>query len=246
MIAQPPPPTPGRASPSTMPPSLSSTRPPRLGAVGRGLPNPTGESRRERSRQDRLARRALSASPELLTLWVGSFSLLVWAFEGNAASIVLSSAVFAIFAWAFLANGDSLVSCLVLLAIGTLTAVVVSAEVSPEPDRLWWVMPGLVIIAAESALSYNNFRRRQGDISRSVTRMHLENLVIVSAGATGLAWVLQRLTRSEGRVQWPWFATTIVVLALTAVLGLGTLRRHALPADRRRFSPGRRVLPPPS
>jgi hypothetical protein len=206
---------------------------------------PAEESRRAQRRQDRLARRALAASPELLTLWVTFLALLVWAFEGDAAGIVVSSAVLGIFAWILLANGDSLVSCLLLLAIGTLTATVVSASVSPEPDRLWWVLPGLVIVAAEAAISHNHLRRRQGDISRRVQRMYVENLVVVSAGAVGLAWMLQRLTQTDGQVEWPWFATMVIVLAAVAVIGLTTLGGRALPADRRRYGPGRRVLPPP-
>ncbi len=245
MIEQPPSPTPGHAWPETTPPPPSPTRPPPRDAVSVGLPGPAEESRRSQRRQDRLARRALAASPELLTLWVGSFTLLVWVFEGDAAAIVVSSTVLGIFAWVFLAKGDTLVSCLLLLAIGTLAATVVGASVSPEPDRLWWVMPGLVIVVAEAAMTYNHLRRRQGDISRRVTRMNVENLVLVSAAAIALAWMLQRLTQADGQVQWPWFATTVVVLAAAAIIGLGTIRRRALPADRRRFSPGRRVLPPP-
>ncbi len=211
-----------------------------------GLPVPAEESRRAATP----AGSARTTRPGGLTgasSHCGSarFALLVWAFEGDAAGIVVSSAVLGIFAWILLAKGDPLVSCLLLLAIGTLTATVVSASVSPEPDRLWWVMPGLVIVAAEAAMSYNHLRRRQGDISRRVHPMDVENLVVVSAAAVALAWILQRLTQADGQVQWPWFATTVIVLAAVAVIGLATIRRRALPADRRRFSPGRRVLPPP-
>ncbi len=120
-----------------------------------------------------------------------------------------------------------------------------SGRLDIDEDSLAWIVPALLIVCAESAISYNHFRRRQSDISIQIVKALAINIVSVVALSAVLASAIRWLTQVDGRVEWPWYATTIVGLALAWFAGLIVIRRTATPAERRRYNPGRRMLPPP-
>lgn len=195
-------------------------------------------------RRDRRAILHLVATPELLTLIMVITGLLA-VLSGVPAAFLVAWAVVGGFGWLYLSSGDSFIAAMIIAGIGILTALVMSQELEIEGGQLWWTTPGLAMVAAETALTFNQYRRRKGEISNEIVLIVWQNVTIVIASALSLGWVLQRIADRTGRVTWPWFSLVSITLTATALLGLLALRRRATPADRRRYTPGRRILPPP-
>lgn len=232
-------------------PQPSSPPPPGIAAAPSGPPSST---RRQRERhtdaieQERRANRRaavqLIATPEWLALIALCVALLVL-LSASLLLFLLGAAVAATFGWLYLSSGDALAAVLVVGGMGFLTAATLGDTFGLNGGRLWWVVPGLVMTTIDGAITYNQYRRRTGEVDRRILRSVWANVASVVAAATGLAWLLQQIADRDGRVTWPWFATVSLALAGAGFAGLLWLRRRATPADRRRYTPGRRLLPPP-
>ncbi len=159
--------------------------------------------------------------------------------------LIFGLLLYGIFGWILLSTGNSVAASLLLGALGLSTAGMIAERFDVEDDSLWWMIPALVIVIAEAAISYNHFRRRQSDISMRISQTVAINTASVIALSVVLATLTRWLTQVDGRVEWPWYATTIVGLCACWFAGLIVIRRTATPAERRRFDPGRRMLPPP-
>ncbi len=205
----------------------------------------TAEEIAAEKRRDRLAKRRLAASPELMAVSVTFLLVFGLAVRFDPIILIIGSLIYAIFGWLLLANGDAIVASLALGALGLATIVLLSERLEVDENSLWWILPALVVVGAETAISYNHFRRRESDISRGTGQLIVVNLVAVIAVSVVLAWVIRWLTEFDGRVEWPWYAATIILLAAGWFASLIVLRRTATPAERRRYNPGQRMLPPP-
>lgn len=195
-------------------------------------------------RADRRAVNELIATPELL-LVILTVTGLVAALSGGPAAFLVAMAVVAGFGWLYLSSGDSFFAAMIVAGIGFCTAIAMDQDLDIDGGRLWWLVPGLVMVGSETALTFNQYRRRNGEVSGEIVLIGWQNMALVLASATGLGWALQRIADRGGRVTWPWFGFVSITLAGSAMVALIGLRRRALPADRRRYTPGRRVLPPP-
>lgn len=269
---RPPPPPPGTTPPplgEAMPGVATAPPPPPTGAPAPWsepvrLP-PTGrnvtavgvviakseEQIKEEKRKDRAALQRLAAAPEIVLCAVILFVAIVAATAtsnqgGQVILIMLLSALAAFFGWLALRSGDAIIYTLVLGAAGFLTAVAMGATLSLDPQSLWWVLPAIVLIGFENAITFNYYRRRNGDISAAVRKTHLQNLAGVAFGSLVLGALLRWLTNRDGQVSWIWYATVLSTATVLSIGSLITIRRRALPADRRRYSPGRRMIPPPA
>ncbi len=189
---------------------------------------------------------ALAANPEIIAIALTFFVLWVSLADGAILAAVLGFAVFVVFGGIYMAGGDSVIASLQLGAIGLLAAVFVGNTLDAELDSLLWLIPGLIVVACEGGATYNNYRRRDGEISARIPRSGAANIVGIVAMSIVLASITRALTQLSGKVEWPWFAITIAVLALGFFAAMVVIRRSATPADIRRFNPGRRMLPPPS
>ncbi len=195
--------------------------------------------------EDRAAKLSLAAKPEIIAVGI-TFSLLwIVVVDGELLPVLIGLGVFALFGGIFMAGGDTVIASLQLGAVGILTAAVLGDTLRIESDSLWWLLPGLVLIGCEAAATYNNYRRRDGEISARIPRSGAQNLVAVVLMSLVLATIARELTQLDGRVEWPWFATVVIVFTLALIAALLVIRRSATPADTRRFNPGRRMLPPP-
>jgi hypothetical protein len=213
--------------------------------VGLGATLRTTEEIAEDNKQRRLALRKLAASPELIAVSVVFLILFGLASDFNPVALIFGTAIYGIFGWIFLSNGDAIVASLLLLGLGLTCFGFMTARLSIDESSLAWIAPALLIVCAETAISYNNFRRRQSTISVQIGRTSAINIISVVALSVVLASAIRWLTQVDGRVEWPWYATTVVGLALGWFTGLIVIRRTAGPAERRRYNPGRRMLPPP-
>lgn len=232
-------------------PLPSTPPPPGIAATTGGPPSAT---RRQRERhndaieQERQANRRaavqLIATPEWLALIAVCAALLVL-LSASLLLFLMGAVVAATFGWLYLSSGDALAAVLIVGGIGLLTAAALGDSLGLGGGRLWWVVPGLVMTTVDGAITYNQYRRRVGEVDRRILLAAWGNVASVLAVATGLAWLLQRIAERDGRVTWPWFATVSLALATAGFAGLLWLRRRATPADRRRYTPGRRLLPPP-
>jgi hypothetical protein len=225
---------------------LRSGATPYRGLDGFAQTQRSAEELAEEKRRDRLARRQLAASPELMAVSVTFLFIFGFAVRFEPVALIFGSLVYGIFGWLLLLNGDAIVGSLILVALGLTTLALLSERLDLEETSLWWTLPALLVVTAETAMSYNHCRRRKSDISRSIGRTMILNPLLVAALSLVLASVLRWLTQVDGRVEWPWYATTIIVLAVSWFAGLIVIRRTATPAERRRYNPGRRMLPPPS
>ncbi len=206
---------------------------------------------KDEKRRDRAALQRLAAAPEMVMCGVVLFVAIVAATgtsppEGQIILIMIMSALAALFGWMALRSGDAIIYTLVLGAAGFLTAIAMGATLSLNPQSLWWILPAVVVFAFENAFTFNYYRRRNGDISAAVRTTHLQNVGAVVAGSLVLSVVLRWLTNRDGQVSWIWYAMVLSTVIVLSVGTLITIRRRALPADRRRFSPGRRMIPPPA
>ena len=245
----PPPPTGSPAAPWVGPVRLPPTG--RHATAAGVIIAKTDAQIKDEKRRDRAALQRLAAAPEMVLCGVVLFVAIVAASatsdpEAQIILIMIMSALAALFGWLALRSGDAIVYTLVLGAAGFLTAVVVGATLDVDFQSLWWILPPVVVIALENAFTFNYYRRRSGDISRVVRTTHLQNLGAVVAGGLVLSATLRWLTNRNGQVSWIWYATVLSTVVVLAIGTLVTIRRRALPADRRRFSPGRRMIPPPA
>ncbi|NNF54503.1 MAG: hypothetical protein HKN03_08680 [Acidimicrobiales bacterium] len=262
----PPPPPPG----ATPPPLGAPMPPPPAGSSAEPLARPVGlpptgryataagviiaktEAQiKDEKRRDREALRRLAAAPEMVMCGFVVFVAIVAATatsdpEGQIILIIILSALAALFGWLAVRSGDAIIYTLVLGAAGFLTAIALGATLNLDVQSLWWIVPAVVVIAFENAFTYNYYRRRSGDISATVRTTHLQNMGAIVAGSLVLAVTLRWLTNRDGQVSWIWYATVLSTAIVLSIGSLITIRRRALPADRRRFSPGRRMIPPPA
>lgn len=249
MAPPPPPPTGAPAAPWAGPVRLPPTG---RHATALGLIVAKTEAQiKDEKRRDRIALQRLAATPEIVMCGVVLFVAIVATTapsgpDGQIILILIMTAVAALFGWLALRSGDAIIYTLVLGAAGFLTAVSMGATLSLNPQSLWWILPALVVFVFENAFTYNYYRRRTGDISAAVRTTHLQNVGVVVFGSLVLSVVLRWLTNRDGQVSWIWYATVLSAVVVMAVGTLITIRRRALPADRRRFSPGRRMIPPPA
>jgi hypothetical protein len=225
---------------------LRSGAAPYRGRIGFAQTQRSAEELAEEKRRDRLARRQLAASPELMAVSVAFLFIFGFAVRFEPVALIFGSLVYGIFGWLLLLNGDAIVGSLIVVALGLTTLALLSERLDLEETSLWWTLPGLLVVTAETAMSYNHYRRREGDISRYISRTMILNPLLVAALSLVLASVIRWLTQVDGRVEWPWYSTTIIVLGVGWFAGLLMIRRTATPAERRRYNPGQRMLPPPS
>ncbi len=249
MAPPPPPPTGAPGAPWAGPVRLPPTGR-HVTAVGVIIAK-TGAQIKDEKRRDRVALLRLAAAPEMVMCGVVLFVAIVAATatadpEGQIIMIMIMSALAALFGWLALRSGDAIIYTLVLGAAGFLTAIAMGATLSLDPQSLWWILPAVVVFSFENAFTFNYYRRRTGDISTAVRTTHLQNVGVVVAGSLVLSVVLRWLTNRDGQVSWIWYATVLSTVVVLAIGTLITIRRRALPADRRRFSPGRRMIPPPA
>lgn len=236
----PPPPVAGGPAAGPPPAHRGASRP-----IGFGAAAKTEEERKEERRIERLALRQLAASPELVSLAVLFFFIFGAAIRFNIVGMIFGLAAFALGSWIFLANGDSLLACLLLLGFGLMTWIWLADPVDLDTSSLFWILPALTMVLVEFALSFNHFRRRRGEMSRTIPGLMASNAVAVVGLSVIVAFIGRSIAERDGRVEWPWFATASFVLAAGWLAGLQYLRRTSLPPDRRRFNPGRRMIPPP-
>lgn len=247
-----PPPPPAGTPPPPGPGAVGGpVPPPPFGRAGAGAAPASFSSKKspEELKEERSANRAamlsLAAKPEIIAIGIAFSLLWILLVDADILAALIGLAVFALFGGIYMSGGDSVIASLQLGAIGMLTAAFLGDTIEVETDSLWWVLPGLMVIACEGGATYNNYRRRQGEISARIARSAGQNLLAVTLMAIVLASVARELTQLEGQVQWPWFAAAIIVFALGFVAAMLVIRRSAAPADTRRFNPGRRMLPPP-
>lgn len=195
-------------------------------------------------RANRRAAARLIATPEWLALTIGGAVLLV-ILSDALLTFLMAAAVAALFGWLHLSTGDGVVATILVGGTGFLTAFVLGQSLGLEGGRLWWILPGVVMVSTDAAITYNQYRRRDGGVDGRILGAAWSTIALVGASATGLAWLLQRVSEHDSRVTWPWFGAVTVALAIAAFTGLLWIRRQAFPADRRRYLPGRRLLPPP-
>ena len=241
----PPPPAVGTMGPPGAPPPPFSRSGAAPAPAGFALPI-NEEQRKEERSANRAAMLSLAAKPEIIAIGVTFVVLWVAVVDGGGIlAVLLGLLVFVAFGAIYMSGGDSVIASLQLGAIGILAAVFIGDTLRIELDSLLWLIPGVVVIACETGATYNNYRRRDGEISARITRSSTQNLVAIAAMSIVLASIARALTQLGGRVEWPWFAVTIVALALAFLAAMLFIRRSATPADTRRFNPGRRMLPPP-
>ncbi len=205
----------------------------------------TAEELAEEKRRNREALRSLAAKPELLavaTVFLLTFGI---AIDFDTIGLILGAILFVVFGWIYLFSGDSIVASVLLLILAITSVAVLTERVEVDDGSLWWVLPMLLIILADTATSYSGFRRRGSEISTRIGQTLLLNVAAIVAATMVIAVIVRWLTRVEGRVEWPWFASTVIVLVTGWFAALVVLRRTATPAERRRYLPGRRMLPPP-
>ncbi len=211
----------------------------------------TPEEKAEDKARDRNALQRLIATPEIVASCVWLFLMIVFGTADAAGSgafvlILVITAITALLVYLTLRSGDSVIVGLILAGTGFFTALTLGVTISVPRGSLWWLLPALAIIATENAISFNFYRRRSGEISRAIQRTQAQNLGATLVGSVLLGLFLRTLSGGNGQVSWIWFAAVSATIAALVIGSLVVVRRHAVPADRRRFSPGRRMIPPPS